>query len=252
MLGEALKYLVGLGKETAKVEFHQHAQFPSKVWVQHGTDLTPEDAPAPLRGHTLLGYDDLVTAIKDPSISPDPEIYVDSGGIVALLDRKERRSLVKLSLVESKRLQLCRSIEATPRTMHPRDAVKMLRLDLHGGKHDAVIQALSQVDFTRNSTGRSHVDHGRESLGKSVEASVQQADKVPKDFVVGVPVWTNNGFSRYAVNITFGVFLDLDNQAVELRVLSDECQRVVNQALLAVVADLRESLPKVPVFLGRA
>ena len=39
----------------------------------------------------------------------------------------------------------------------------------------------------------------------------------PKDFVVGVPVWTNNGFSRYAVNITFGVFLDLDNQAVELR-----------------------------------
>lgn len=158
--------------------------------------------------------------------------------------------MVKVDLVESQRLKLCRAIEAAPRTMHPRDAVKMLRLDLHGGKHEAVIQALSQVDFTRNSTGRSHVEHGRESLGKSVEASVQQADKVPKEFTVGVPVWTNNGFTRYSVLLTFGVFLDLDNQAVELRVLSDECQRVVNQSLLAVVADLRDSLPNVPVFLG--
>lgn len=250
MLGDALKYLVGIGRETAKVEFHHHPKFPTRIWVQHGPELKAEDAPAPLREHKLLGYDDLVSAMKDKEIATNPEIYVAGGRIVALLDREERRSVVVVDLVESKRLQLCRAIEAQPRTMHPRDAVKMLRLELHGGKHETIIQSLSQVDFTRNSIGRSHVEHGRESLGKSVEASVQQADKVPKEFIVGVPVWTNNGFTRYAVNITFGVFLDMDTQAVELRVLSDECQRVVNQALLAVVSDLRESLPDVPVFLG--
>lgn len=42
----------------------------------------------------------------------------------------------------------------------------------------------------------------------------------------------------------------LDNEAVELRALSDEGIRVVAQAMNAAAADLRAALPGVPVFLG--
>lgn len=250
MLAEALDRLVDLGQQTVAVQFHQHRDVPTKLWVQHGSELKESDVPAPLRGHGLLGYDDLVAALKDKAIAPDPEVYVCGSAVVALLDRKERRSVVRVALSESKRLQLCREFEAKPRKMQPKDAVKMLRLELHGGRHDHVIQALSRVDFTRTGAGKSHVEHGKESLGRSVEASVQQAENIPKDFGVGVPVWTNNGFARYSVTIEFGLFLDLDEQNVELRVLSDECQRVVNATLVALANDLRDSLVGVPVFLG--
>ncbi len=247
---ELVTTLHGLGRDSTEVLFHTHKDHPTKVWLQHGTDLQETVAPPPLRVHGLLGYDDLVTALRDKDIAPAPEVYIAGNQVVAFLDRNERRSRVTVNLVESKRLQLCRGFETQPKTMQPRDAVKMLRLDLHGGKHDHVIQALGRLDFVRNGTGRSHVDHGKESLGRSVEQEVQQAENVPKDFIVGVPVWTNNGFNRYSVNVTFGVYIDLDNQAVELRVLSDECVRLVNLALNALAADLRESLPTVPVFLG--
>lgn len=251
MLAELVASLVGLGRDTTEVTFHQHNECPAKLWVRHGTELRQIDAPAPLRGHGLLGYDDLVAALKDSLIAPAPEVYIAGTSVVAFLDRNERRSRVSITLQESARLKLCRELEAKPRRMQPRDAVKMLRLDLHGGRHEQVIQALSRVDFTRTGAGKSHVEHGRESLGRSVEAAVQQADNIPKDFVVGVPVWTNSGFARYAVNIEFGLFLDLDEQCVELRVLSDECQRVVNATMVSLAADLRESLDgNVPVFLG--
>jgi len=250
MLAEFLASVVDLGRQTTAVKFHEHKECPGKLWVQHGDELDQIDAPAPLRGHGLLGYDDLVNALLDPKIAGAPEVYVSGNRIVAFLDRSERRSRVTVDLVESKRLKLCRELEQSPRKMQPKDAVKMLRLELHGGRHDAVVQALSRIDFVRTGAGKSHVDHGKESLGRSVEAAVQQAESIPKDFDVAVPVWTNSGFSRYSVNVNFGLFLDLEEQVVELRVLSDECQRVVNQTMVALVQDLMRSLPGVPVLLG--
>lgn len=251
MLAELVNALVGLGRETTAVKFHTHPENPGTVWVQHGDELEAQKSPAPLRAHKLLGYDDLVAALLDPQIAPAPEVYISGNRVAVLLDRAERRSVVNIELLESKRLQLCRGLEAQPRKMQPRDVVKMLRLELHGGRHDHVIQALSRVDFARTGAGRSHVEHGKESLGRSVEAHVQQAEAIPKDFTVGVPLWTNPGFARYAVSIEFGLFLDLDEQVVELRVLSDECQRVVNATIQALASDLREALgDKVPVFLG--
>lgn len=250
MLAEFLDRIVGLAKGANAVSFHKHEDLPDTVFVRHGDELLRVDAPPPKRRHALAGFDDLVAALKDSSIAPDPEVYLDLGGVTVLLDRAKRRETVRVTFVESGRLRVCRSFESQPRTMQPREAVKLLRLELHGGRHDHVIQALSRIDFTRSSAGKSHVDHGKESMGRSVEAAVQQADSVPKDFEVAVPVWTNPGFSRYSVNVKFGLFLDLDNQAVELRVLSDECMRVVTQTLGTVASDLREALPDVPVFLG--
>lgn len=250
MLAEFLNGIVNLAKGANAVSFHTNDQVPDTVFIRHGDQLLEKATPPPKRRHALAGFDDLVAALKDPDIAPDPEVYLDKGGVTVLLDRSERRETVRVALAESTRLLICRTFEAQPKTMQPREAVKLLRLELHSGRHDHVIQALSRIDFTRSSAGKSHVDHGKESMGRSVEAAVQQADSVPKDFEVAVPVWTNPGFSRYSVNVKFGLFLDLDNQAVELRVLSDECSRVVTQTLAAVAADLREALPDVPVFLG--
>lgn len=43
---------------------------------------------------------------------------------------------------------------------------------------------------------------------------------------------------------------DFEAQMVELRVMSDECLRVSNLAVGAVISRLQESLPDVPVFHG--
>lgn len=251
MLAELVQKLVDLGRGTQKVEFHTHHKQPRTLYVQTADGVLEKEAAAPLRQHLIGSFEDLVALLKDEFIAPSPEVYVDGGKIVAFLDRLDRLEMVAVALPESKRLMLCRDLEAKPRAMHPRDAVRMLRLELHSGNHQSVIDALSNIDFARVSNGKSHVEHGRESLGRSVEAHVQQADRVPKEFDVGVPIWTAPGFSRYGGMVRFGVFLDADAGVVELRVLSDECQRVLNQAAGAVVADLKQALGDIPVFLGK-
>lgn len=251
MLAEFFDRIVGLARGAHSLDFKTHEQLPDTVFVRHAGELQTHVVPPPKRAHKLLGLDDLLLALRDPIIAYAPEVYVAGGRVCALLDRNERRSMVTIDLQETKRFQLCAQLQAQPRQFQPKDAVKMLRLELHGGNHEHVIQALSRIDFTRNSAGKSHVEHGRETLGRSVEAAVQQADNVPKSFTVGVPLWTTSGFTRYGVTVEFGVFLDLDTSTVELRVLSDEIERVRNLALTAVAKDISEALGgKVPVFMG--
>lgn len=252
MLAEFLDRIVGLAKGAHRVEFAIHEKLPRRVFVRNGDQLTQHDEPPPDRCHSLIGFDDLVEALRDKTIAPAPEVYVCGSEIEVLLDRTKRVEVVKVCLNWSKRFLLCQAIEKQPRALTPKDAVKLLRYELHSGNVEHVIQALSRIDFTRTSAGKSHVEHGRETLGRSVEAAVQQAESVPKDFVIAVPLWTNPGFHVHSANVAFGIYLDLEAQLVELRVLSDECLRVSNLAVESVIGRLREGLPGVPVFHGVA
>ena len=251
MLAEFFDRIVGLAKGAHKVDFHTHDKLPRTVFIRHGDELLEKDLPPAVRAAQLCGFDDLVAAASDLQIAARPEVYVSAAGIAVLLDRADRREAITVPLAPSKRWQLVESLQQ-PKVMQPKDAVKMLRLDLHGGNVAHVIQALSRIDFTRSSAGRTNVEHGRESLGRSVEAAVQQAESVPQQFTLAVPVWSTAGFSRFGVQVEFGLFLDLEAQAVELRVLADEVERARNLALAAVVGELRAQLPAgTPVFLGR-
>jgi hypothetical protein len=249
MLAEAIKSVVDLGQKANAVAFHVHASLPKTVFVRHGDELLEKDVPAPARAHNLLGFDDLVAALKDKTIAPNPEVYVAGDRVRALLDRAERLQSVGVQLVESQRFQLAKTLQK-PHSFEPREAIKLLRFDLHGGDVDQIIQSLRRVDFKRTSGGTSTVEHGKESLGRSVEASVQQADQVLDRFTMTVPIWSTAGFARYMTKVEFGVYLDLETQKVELRVLADEIERVRNQALWAAANDLRDALPEVPVFMG--
>lgn len=249
MLAEFLREVVGLGRSTVKVEFHRDEELPGVVFVQHGDRLERLDAPPPERCARLIGMDDLVAALKDSAIAPNPEVYVGPHAVIALLDREDRRQRIAVELTDSQRWRTVVELQK-PTTMQPKAAVKMLRFDLHGGNVAHIIQQLSRIDFVRTSTGKSHVEHGRESLGRSVEAAVQQADKVDDQFLLAVPVWSTPGFSRFTVQVQFGIYLDLEAQAVELRVLADEVERARSLALAAAHAELQARLANVPVFLG--
>ncbi len=250
MLAEFITKIVDLGQRARQAEFHEHEQVPHRLWLRNGEKLEEVSVPPPLRQHTLAGFDDLVRALKNPNIAPRPEVYVSACGIAAYLDGSDRREVVTVPLQESARFQLCARLQQQPAKFQPKDLVKMLKLEFHGGNHGHVVQALSRIDFVRTSSGRTNVAHGKESLGRSIEAAVQQAEDVPERFTLHVPIWTTPGFSRFSGGVEFGVHLDLEGQTVELRVLSDEVERVRILALQAVVAELVDRLIEAPVFLG--
>ena len=250
MLAEAIAKIVGLGQAAKQVEFFTHAGLPQSVFVRHGDELEEKAVPPPLRQHTLGGFADLIQALTDKAIAPAPEVYISESSVVGLLDRADRRERVSVPLTCSARLLQCAQMQAKPRAFSPREAVKFLRMELHGANLGTVIQALSRIDFKRQVGASSDVAHGRETLGRSVEAAVQQAEAVPQEFHAYVPVWTTPGFTDYPQAIHFGLFLDMEAGQVELRVLSDETERAMGAALATAAADIRKALPGVPVFVG--
>jgi len=220
--------------------------------VRNGDQLYEKPVPPPRREHHLHVLEDLVAALKDTAIAPAPEVYVRAEGVYAYLDRSDRRSCVFVPLEESQRFQLCKRLEAQPLVADPKSIVRLLKTSFLVGTHEHVTLALSNITFERTSTGKTEVKHGKESLGRSVEAAVQQAENVPEEFTITVPIWTTSGFDRFSGGVDFGLYLDLEQQKVVLQVLSDECVRVRNLAMLAAIATLQDKFGdlKVPIFLG--
>lgn len=250
MLSEALQYLVGLGQQARAVEVIKVGAFPDHVFVRVGSELQKLDAPPDRRNHHVGGMADFIEGVQSMARQESAaQVFVSEKEIVALLDANDRRDRITLSLQTTTRFARARLLEAQPYSFEPRAAVKFLRLEMHSANVEPIIQSLRRLDFQRTSSGRSAVEHGRESLGKSVEAVVQQAGDIPESFSIIVPIWSNQGAQKQAT-IDVGVFLDLEAQKVELRVLADEIARVLVQGTNALAADLREALPQSQVYVG--
>ena len=130
------------------------------------------------------------------------------------------------------------------------EVVKFLRFGLSGATEVAA-RSLARVDFSRKSDGAHEAGHGRESLGKSVEAVVQQSETIPEEFEVRCPVYMNPGLRDLtSVSVRVGIYLDVEGvprrSSEDARVLLGRVDRAIEwaeqQARVANPSQRREML----------
>jgi len=248
MLTEAIDRIASLAREATSVQLLTHELLPDQVCQRVGDSAEWLPAPPPPRSGDLHGLNDVLAAASD--MAPSPEVYHDTGLVTLLLNRQDRREKMIVPLHLSKRYQTVAAL-AAGRDFDVPAAVKFLRFELHGTNVGHVIDAISRIDFTRRSEGHASVEHGRETLGNSVEAAIQQADNVPEAFRVSVDVYTNPGF-RYTIQIECGVYIDLAAQKVHLRTLADELALAEDATQAFIHEQLTGNLPDgTPVYEGR-
>lgn len=248
MLAEFLNRIVALAIDANTARFVSHESLPDSVFLNKPDGSVEKvEVPPPTRNHELLGLQDIVAIVKDEVISASPEVWVSNTCVAIILNRLKRREVVTCGLAHTEQFTTLLDL-LSPTQLQPRQAIKLLRFDLHGANTEGVVQALRRVDFLRTSEGKSSVEHGKESLGRSVEAAVQQADSIPDRFTMTVPIWL--GFP-YTATVACGCYLDLETERVELRVLADEIGRAVERAVKEL-ADGIVKLVDAPVFMGSA
>lgn len=248
MLAEFLDRVVGLARMSTKPEILTAPQLPDKVWLKTEAGLTEMNVPPPARKPTLGSLQSFVDVVNDETIAGSPEVYVSPSKVIAFLENSDRKECATLPLTETVRFGMLRALIA-PKLLDPRELVKLLRFQLHAAGNDPLIRALARVDFTRTSSGKSSQEHGRESLGRSVEAAVQSAEQVPETFNIAVPIWSTPGLQGFAASVQIGIYLDLDAQKIEVRVLPDEIERVMGLAVKGLIELLSEQI-KAPIFFG--
>lgn len=251
MLAEALKFLVDLTRSTTTVSFHPVPGDPAVVLVKTPVGVTERAIPPVARTPRMQSLRDFVFAVLDGAIAPAPEVYYGTEKVVAFCDRAVRRDQVSFAVTTSERWAGVSSLRGQGRSFGPKEAIQFLRFEVAAPGAEPVIQALRRVDFTRTSAGRTVNEHGRESLGRSVEAAVQQADQIPEAFTVEVAPFASAGLQGITVALRIGVVLDLEAQRVVFRLLPDEYELAMVRGLNGVGDLLREALPpNVPVFCG--
>lgn len=247
MLAEFVNRIAVLARESAQVDVVD-ARDPRTLLLRHGGQLVERDVPPAL---VQMRVDALPSLVKICAQNDAGEVYVHPHQVVVLFDSKDRREQCSMLLVPTKRWTLVQQLERQAMVLTPAEAVRFLRFEMpgSGAAMEALVQALRRVDFARTSTGAARVEHGRETLGRSVEATVQGVETIPETVEIAVPVWSVRGLDDLVARVTLGIHLDVEQQRVVLRVLADETERAMRQAVSAAAARIADAV-EIPVYEG--
>lgn len=250
MLKEFVDRIAELAKASVRPAVTTHESMPHKAILSR-PDGSVEvlDVPPAHRSAKLAGFTDLVAALSPEGMAALPEVYFDANMVFAYMDRHDRRDHASVGLSLSDHAKTVRDLVSGV-DVTPRKARTLFLFDLPGCVSSSVSDALSQVDFSRFVKSGESAAHGRETLGRSVEAAVAQAERIPETFPIQFRVWSTSGFVEHEVTVACGVYLDVENSKIHLRLLAGEWAVAMNRAVSEVGDRLRSALPGVPVYHG--
>jgi hypothetical protein len=249
MLAEFLQKLIEVAHSSFTPKVIDHPKLGDEVLIATAQGFERHSVPPRPRTFQVATLKDLGAMIAAYTFG-QKALFVGSSGITLLFEEATGREFAFMALRKSDHWAALERLHGARLT--PRDAVKVLRQNLPSGTGtSALIRALSRVDFSRRSDGRSEVSHGKESLGKSVEASVQGTDEIPEKLHITGPVYALDelrDLTSKAVEVN--VFIDVDDEVIEFTLAPDALRRAELQALIAVRDFLAQVHPEVPVYCG--
>lgn len=254
MLKEAMEFLLGQGAERDRARVVRIPGVHRRVWMDTNDGGPSEiDIDPPLRSDTVATVSDIVEVIESAG---NPEVWVGNGSTVVLLDRKDRRERVTCLHPESDRFRTLRGLDSVTREFTPAEAIRFLRFELPGDHAAPLIDTLRTVDFTRKSDGRATTEHGRESLGRKVEAQVQGQSAIPETFSVSVNPWGFPGAFSIGAVVAVGIHIDVTKERIVFGVLPDEMANAVFDAREQLFEKIKSSIKanpeiaEVPIYIG--
>lgn len=205
------------------------------------------------RMHTLHSLESLVAMAADEQIAAGPagrEVYVGEERIVMVLDRGDRRELAVMPLEGSDRWRILWKHNCDPVAYSVAEFDRLLRYGLRCEETLALSKLTGHLDFARQTGASAGAGHGKESLGRSVEARVQKADQIPEVFRIPVQPFVEDGVNR-TVQVEMGLFLNPGQERIELQVMPGELDKAIAAVMRETADWLRRALPEgTPVFVG--
>lgn len=217
---------------------------PNKRYITKpdGTVDTLEVPPAE-RNHRSTGLDSFIEACQHYGESGT--VWHNQNKCVLVTDDNKRREFVTLELEAHPRWQkLHGEIRGNQKAF-----IAMLKKELDDSLPDGLISSLRTVECRRSSDGTRTIDHGAESLGRSVEATVQGRETIPEYINVNLPVYKTAGLSGYRVPVRCSLDIDVENEQFSLTPISGE----LDQAMVETqrhITDVLSGELDIPVFQG--
>lgn len=242
---EALQLLIDTSKDSGGVSIVDIPGDPKTKLIANGGAFEKHELPPADRTHKAETVDALLSVVEE--FGEEATIWHNDAAIVGILEGEHRRDTVTMKLVHSPQYETLFALQRpTPKTQ--RDFVKLLRHDLAGCVEPHLVTTFRAVEFKRRNDGSGTVQHGKESLGKSVEASVTAAQDIPEFIVVELPVYANAGL-LYAHPVPCTIDLDAAGETFTLQPQPNAINRAV-QEIQTKIGERLDNGADVAVFYG--
>ncbi len=225
---------------------------PDHVVISQNGAYEIRSVPPARIAHKVLSLDDLVCFVKKFEEQEEEErpktIWHDRDRVVVLLNERDRRDCVEFALVPSEALKLLRALE-TPgnQAIFQAAFVRMLKIDF--GVNAALVAIFRTLDFKRGDEAHGDIQHGRESLGKSVQAAVQGTAAIPEDLILNVPLYSSVGEDT-PYQIRCAVEINPIQNTFKLTPFPNELETVIHAHQATIHDRLVTDLPGAGVFYG--
>lgn len=249
MLKEALQYLWDSARSSQKAVILQVPGDGRTCTVDQDGKLVTLTIAPPLRAHQVDSVADLIAAAGKWNTAP--VIWLNDTCPVLIIDDGDRREKVSLPLKKTKQFSFLENLKSD----HGFDQVAMiraLRVDLPGAEKRAeLITSIRTLKWRTSSEGSVDIQHGKESLGKSVENEVTGQGQIPELVVVTCPVFRNPGEEQNQFGIGCDLEIDSADQEFIFRPLPDEIENATASALNDIRSRLVNALPSVTILYGK-
>lgn len=172
---------------------------PHVYYLRIGDELRRCEAEPPPRQHTTTSLESLANiAMQFATESNDVAVWYGRQGIVALLDDTTRRDRVTLHLRPSKQMEVLTMWDRNVTWLDQWKLFETMRICFgHYINTPGIIDSIRRLRFRLTSTGEKTIEHGRQSIGKSLEAELTGVKDIPEEISFTVPAFDGGALGVY-------------------------------------------------------
>lgn len=216
-----------------------------------GTYLLIEDdkvttalAGADWHNETLATPDEMVRFVA-ASKGKQSAVFYDDAGIIFVYDLGDRRDMASCALRLSPQHQWVLK-PAGP--MRQQEFIRLLRITLRGclSPDSNLLGIVRNLKFSAAADGGGNIQHGRESVGRSLQAQVTGESAIPEEVTLMVQTFDNVKVAR---PIACAIEVNPQDQTLQLTPYPMEARRAMDESL-AILAESFEGDGMPPVYRG--
>lgn len=245
---EALEFLTDLGAKAAGATEIPTGNPTERVFLVDGQVQRFKVDP-PLRNHVVDSLGSFIEACDHYNQNTGKcVVYYDETSVVLVVDDAARRDFVTMPLQYSDLFENVLKLRREEGITH-KAFVRLLRHDLAGtGGADDLLPIIRRIEVKSSGNMTADRQHGRDSLGKSVDAVVQGTADIPEKVVLALPVYANDGM-EFATEIPFSVDPQPDTATFRFNPLPDAVNIAKKNTMRWLGRQLEQT--ELPAFYGR-
>lgn len=214
--------------------------------VQFNDELKTFHLDPPNRAHKVQTLDDLVTAAKRWQTAVSDQslgvIWIGEGAIVLHPDDETRRDAITMPLVKTDLWELVTTLAKNSIVDQPA-LVRLLRVQLAAMAGSVeLLSKVRNIRFKSAEEGHSNLQHGNESMGRTIEREVAGADKLPEQLQVWAQPWINGAPDASDSKLRIDFEIRVTDKNFSLRPFPDDVQDALQEHREAIKQYLQEQL----------